>query len=97
VLKTIGFTRRQVATTVAAQATTLVLVALVIAIPLGLVIGRWTWTSFAHDLGVIAGVVVPGLAVAGVVLLTLLVGNAAAVFPARSAARTRPAAVLRSE
>ena len=60
VLKTIGFTRRQLATTVAAQATTLVLVALVIAIPLGLVIGRWTWTSFADDLGVIAGVVVPG-------------------------------------
>jgi putative ABC transport system permease protein len=97
VLKTIGFTRRQLALTVAAQATTLVLVALVIAIPLGLIIGRWTWTSFADDLGVIAGVVLPGLAVLGVVLLTLLVGNAAAVFPARSAARTRAAVVLRSE
>ena len=33
----------------------------------------------------------------GVALLTLLVGNAAAVVPARSAARTRPAVVLRSE
>ncbi len=97
VLKTIGFTRRQLAMTVGAQATTLVIVALVVAIPLGLIIGRWTWTSFADDLGVIAGVVVPGLAVLGVVLLTLLVGNAAAVFPARSAARTRPAVVLRSE
>ena len=60
VLKTIGFTRRQLATAVAAQATTLVLVALVIAIPLGIVIGRWTWSSFADDLGVVAGVVVPG-------------------------------------
>ena len=60
VLKTIGFTRRQLVLAVAAQATTLVLVALVIAVPLGLVIGRWTWSSFADDLGVVAGVVVPG-------------------------------------
>jgi hypothetical protein len=97
VLKTIGFTRRQIATTVAAQATTLVLVALVIAIPLGLVIGRWTWSSFAGNLGVAAGVVMPAAAVLAVVALTLLVGNAAAVFPARSAARTRAALVLRSE
>ena len=96
-LKTIGFTRRQLATAVAAQATTLVLVALVIAIPLGLVIGRWTWSSFADNLGVAAAVVMPAAAVLAVVALTLLVGNAAAVFPARSAARTRAALVLRSE
>jgi FtsX-like permease family len=97
ILKTIGFTRRQIATTVAAQATTLVLVALVIAIPLGIVIGRWTWSSFAGNLGVVAGVVVPTAAVLAVVAITLLIGNAAAAFPARSAARTRAALVLRSE
>jgi ABC-type antimicrobial peptide transport system permease subunit len=97
VLKTIGFTRRQLATTVAAQATTLVLVALVIAIPLGIVIGRWTWSSFADNVGVVAGVVVPAASLVAVVALTLLIGNAAAVFPARTAARTRAALVLRSE
>ncbi len=97
VLKTIGFTRRQLVVAVAAQATTLVLVALVIAIPLGIVIGRWTWSSFADNLGVVAGVVVPGAAVVGVVALALLIGNAAAAFPARAAARTRAAIVLRSE
>jgi predicted lysophospholipase L1 biosynthesis ABC-type transport system permease subunit len=97
VLKTIGFTRRQIAMTVAAQATTLVLVALVIAIPIGLVIGRWTWSSFADDIGVVAAVVWPVALVLVVAALTLLVGNAAAAFPARNAARTRAALVLRSE
>jgi len=97
VLKTIGFTRRQITTAVAAQATTLVLVALVIAIPFGIVIGRVTWSSFADNLGVVAGVVIPVAAVLGVAVIALLIGNAAAAFPARRAARTRAALVLRSE
>ena len=68
-----------------------------IAIPLGIVIGRWTWSSFADHLGIVASVVVPGVALAVVAALTLLIANAAAALPARSAARTRAALVLRSE
>jgi hypothetical protein len=97
VLKTIGFTRRQLAATVAAQATTVVAVALVVGIPLGLVVGRVTWSRFAGNIGVVAGVVWPSLGVLVVVLAALVVGNVAAAFPARSAARTRAAVVLRSE
>jgi hypothetical protein len=97
VLKTIGFTRRQIAAAVAAQATTLVAVASLLGVPLGVAIGRWTWSSFADNIGVGAGVVVPTASVLAVVAVALLVGNAAAAFPARSAARTPAAFVLRSE
>ncbi|MET0627455.1 MAG: ABC transporter permease [Acidimicrobiia bacterium] len=97
VLKTMGFTRRQVALTVAAQATTLVATALVVAVPLGVALGRWTWSRFAANIGVGAGVVIPVAAVIAVGLLTILVGNLAAAVPAWSAARTRPAWVLRTE
>jgi hypothetical protein len=97
ILKTFGFTRRQTAMTVAAQATTLLVVALVIALPLGMVIGQWTWTSFAGNIGVDADVVWPIAPVIGVIALTVIVGNIAAAFPARTAAKTRAALVLRSE
>jgi ABC-type antimicrobial peptide transport system permease subunit len=97
VLKTIGFTRRQIATSVAAQATTVVAVALAIGIPLGLVVGRVTWSRFASNIGVVAGVVWPTIGIAAVAAGALLVGNLAAAFPARRAARTRAAVVLRSE
>jgi putative ABC transport system permease protein len=97
VLKTIGFTRRQLATSVAAQATTVVAVALLIGIPLGLVVGRVTWSRFASNIGVVAGVVWPTIGIAAVAAGALLVGNLAAMLPARSAARTRAAVVLRSE
>ncbi|HEX5586370.1 MAG TPA: ABC transporter permease, partial [Acidimicrobiia bacterium] len=97
VLKTIGFTRRQIALTVAAQATTLVATALVVAVPLGIALGRWTWSGFAANVGVGAGVVIPVAAVIAVGVLTVLVGNLAAAVPAWSAARTRPAWVLRAE
>ena len=41
VLKTLGFVRRQVSATVAWQATTLAVIALVLGVPLGIAAGRW--------------------------------------------------------
>ena len=97
VLKTIGFSRRQVVATLSWQATTLVGMALVIGIPLGVVAGRWTWHSFADDLGLSAGVLVPIGTFALIVAGAALIANLIAAFPARAAARTRPAIVLRNE
>jgi hypothetical protein len=91
VLKTLGFTRRQLAVTVACLATTLV------GIPLGLVAGRWTWRSFADDLGISGVASVPLSALLVLVALALVLANVIAALPARSAARTHPATVLRSE
>jgi hypothetical protein len=97
VLKAIGFVRGQVSATVAWQATTLATVALLIGVPLGVAAGRWAWLLVNRGLGTPAGPVTPTLAVLAVVLATVLVANLVAALPARAAAATRPAVVLRSE
>jgi ABC-type lipoprotein release transport system permease subunit len=96
-LKTLGFVRGQVRSTVAWQATTLVAVALLIGLPLGIAAGRTVWILFADDLGVVSAPRFPVLAVALMVPLAVLVANIVAAVPAWVAARTRPAFVLRSE
>lgn len=97
ILKTLGFERRQVWTTVAWQATALVLTALVVALPSGIAGGRWLWTLFAEDLGIVPVPVVPVIALLVLVPAGLVVTNLIAALPGRSAAATRPALVLRSE
>ncbi len=97
VLKTLGFTRRQVVTSVAWQATTLSVVALMIGVPLGVIVGRWAWTALADNLGTVAEPIVPVLAVLLAIPVVVLIANAVAFVPGRIAARLRPATVLRSE
>jgi hypothetical protein len=97
ILKTLGFVRGQVRSTVAWQATTLVLVALLVAVPIGIATGRWVWTLFADELGVVPQPRSPVIAVVLIVPLAVLVANLVAALPAWVAARTRPALVLRSE
>jgi ABC-type lipoprotein release transport system permease subunit len=97
ILKTLGFVRGQVAATVAWQATTVVVVSLVVAVPLGVALGRWTWTLLAHDLGVVARPHVPWLALTAVIGAALILANAIALVPGQIAAGTRPATDLRSE
>jgi hypothetical protein len=97
VLKTLGFLRRQVLATVAWQATTLATVALLVGLPIGVAAGRWAWVLVNQGLGSPAGPVTPTLAVLAVVPATILVANLVAALPARAAAATRPAVVLRSE
>ena len=97
VLKTLGFTRRQVASSVAWQATTLVLLALVVGIPAGLAAGRWFWQRFSSTLGIADALLVPGLGIALVAVAVIVLANLIALLPARAASRTRPAVVLRSE
>ncbi|HEX9530378.1 MAG TPA: ABC transporter permease, partial [Acidimicrobiales bacterium] len=97
VLKTLGFVRRQVGATVAWQATVLALIALAAGVPLGLATGRWAWTLYAIQQGVIPEVHLPVLIVAAAFPLLIALANVAAALPARSAAATPPAALLRSE
>jgi hypothetical protein len=82
---------------VAWQATTFGVVALCIGIPLGIIVGRWTWTALADDLGTVAEPIVPLLAFVVGVPFVLLVANLVAFVPGRIAAHLRPAAALRSE
>jgi hypothetical protein len=97
VLKTLGFTRPQVVAAVASQATTIAAIGLLAGLPLGIGVGRFAWNLFADDLGVVPEAVTPiGLSVL-VVPATILVANLTAALPAQTAARTRPALVLRAE
>jgi hypothetical protein len=97
VLKTLGFTRRQVMGTVACQAMTIAAVGLLVGLPLGLAVGRFTWNVVAESLGVVPEAVTPAVLTLLVVPAALLLANLIAVLPARIAARTRPALVLRAE
>ncbi len=97
VLKTLGFSRSQGRATVAWQASTVALVGLVIGIPVGLLVGTFVWHRVADELGVAADRTWPVLAIALLAAGALLGVNLIAAFPARRAARTRPAVVLRSE
>jgi hypothetical protein len=97
IFKTLGFTRPQVQAAVAWQATTVAAVGVLVGVPLGLALGRFGWNLFADGLGVASEPVTPvGLSVV-VVPAAILLANLVAALPARRAARTRPATVLRAE
>jgi predicted lysophospholipase L1 biosynthesis ABC-type transport system permease subunit len=95
-LKVLGFDRRQVGATVAWQATILGTVGLVLGLPIGIVVGRLIWRLVADSLGVSTEVTMPTVWLLLSVPCVLVVVNLIAFFPARSAARTRPAVALRS-
>ena len=96
-LKTLGFTQRQLAAAVAWQATVVAVVGLIVGIPLGIALGRFLWDAFAHQL---SAVVDPTVAIVPLVLValgTIVLANLVAAFPGRLAARTPTALVLRAE
>jgi hypothetical protein len=97
ILKTIGFQRGQLTWTVAWQATTLTLIALALGIPIGVTVGRWIWTSFSNQLGILPSPAVPLAAVLITIPATLLLANLIAYLPGRAAARVQAATILRTE
>jgi len=97
ILRALGFVRRQVRRSVAWQATSVVLASVAIAVPVGVMAGRWVWVVLANRLGVIVEPRVAWLAVVIAPIAALLAGNLLALLPARAAARSRPAVVLRAE
>jgi ABC-type lipoprotein release transport system permease subunit len=97
ILKTLGFVRRQVRAAVAWQATTLVAVAVVIGVPVGVATGRWGSGILADRLGVVSEPVVPLVAMAIAVPAAFLLANLIALVPGHMASRLRPATILRSE
>jgi hypothetical protein len=96
-LKTLGFKRRQVRTTIAWQATTIATIGLLIGLPAGLIAGRLVWRQIANNLGVTNTATTPTLALALLIPSTVALANLVAFLPARTAGHTRPAFTLSSE
>ena len=96
-LKTIGFVRWQLAAAVAWQATVAAVIGIAVGIPLGIVTGRWLWDLFARQIYAVPYPTVSVVAVLLVALGTLVLANVVAAVPARTAARTPTALMLRAE
>jgi hypothetical protein len=96
-LKTMGFVRRQLAAAVAWQATVAAVVGIVVGLPLGVIAGRWLWDLFADQIYAVPYPTVSILSLCLVVVGTLVLANVIAAVPARTAARTPTAFLLRSD
>jgi len=79
VLRAIGFTGRQLVSSVSWLAATTVVVGLLIGVPLGVVLGRTAWQLFAEQMYVVDSPTVPVLVLLGVgvgaIVLTLIVAT----------------------
>jgi ABC-type lipoprotein release transport system permease subunit len=97
ILKTIGFVRRQVVSTIAWQSAAIVVLALILGIPGGIAAGRWGWRLFADQIAVVPSSDVPGGQVAALIPAALALAVLVSLLPGRAAARTRPSVTLRTE
>jgi hypothetical protein len=96
-LKTLGFTQRQLAGAVAWQASVAAIVGVIVGVPAGIALGRWLWTLFARAIFAVPEPSVPVTQVVLVALGALVLANVVAAIPGRLAARTSTALVLRAE
>jgi MacB-like periplasmic core domain/FtsX-like permease family len=96
-LKTLGFTPRQLAAVVAWQASVAVAVGVIVGVPLGIVAGRELWNRFAHALHVVPQPTVPTVTIALVAIGALILANLVAAIPGRQAAHTPTAELLHGE
>ena len=96
-LKTLGFTRRQLAASIAWQSSVVAVVGVIAGVPLGIAVGRWLWILFARGLSAVPDPVVPATSVALAALAALVLANLVAALPGRQAARTPAALLLRAE
>jgi len=97
ILKVFGFVRGQVRRTVAWHASVLTFIAAAIGLPVGIALGRYAWGFLADQFGVVPSPAVPLLFLAALIPAAVLLANVIAVVPARAAALTKPALVLRAE
>jgi hypothetical protein len=96
-LRTLGFTGRQLGASVAWQSGIAVVIGLVVGVPLGIVAGRFLWDLFSTNIYVVPSPTVPALAIVAIALGALVLGNLVAALPGRIAARTPAALLLRTE
>jgi ABC-type lipoprotein release transport system permease subunit len=96
-LKTLGFTRRQLASVVAWQSSVAVIIGTIVGVPLGIVFGRLLWTVFANEIHAVPSPSVPAVSIVLVALGAIVLANVVAALPGHIAARTTTAQLLRAE
>jgi hypothetical protein len=95
-LAVLGFGKRQLRAAVAWETGTVAVVGLLVGLPLGVAVGRWSWALASRSLQSVTSAEIPVVPLLLVVPVTLLLAAACAAVPAYIAAR-RPATVLRAE
>lgn len=96
-LKSLGFTQRQLGAAVAWQASVNAVVGIAIGVPVGIIVGRWLWVLFARQIYAVPEPTVPVVSVILVAVAALALANVVAAVPARIAARTPTALMLMAE
>lgn len=96
-LKSLGFTRRQLASAIAWQASVAVGIGCVIGIPLGLALGRFLWDLFVRQINAVPYPTIPTVSIILIGVGAVLLANLVAAVPGRLAANTPTAQLLRSE
>ena len=97
VLRTLGLSGRQLASIVAWQSTVTVTIGTIVGIPLGIVLGRVLWNAFAEAIHAVPVPTVSALTIVAIAIGAVVLANVVAAVPARLAARTRTAVLLRAE
>ena len=97
ILKTLGFTRWQLAGAVAVQAGVAAVVGCVVGIPAGIALGRVLWDLFANQISAVPEPTVPAASIAVIGLVALALAVVVAMVPGRVAARTPTSRLLRTE
>ena len=96
-LKSLGFTKRQLASAIAWQASVAVGIGCVIGIPLGIALGRFLWDLFVRQINAVPDPTIPATSIVLIGVGALILANLVAAVPGRIAARTPTAQLLRSE
>ncbi len=97
VLRTLGFTSRQLRVSVRVQALAMMFGGFVVGAPIGIAVGHIAWRAFASELGVVTVTSTPVRRVVATGVGGAAIAALAAARPARVAALTKPAVTLRAE
>jgi FtsX-like permease family protein len=97
VLQSLGFVRRDVGVSVSWQASTVAVLGVLAGVPIGVLVGRWSWLAAIGSAGMVDTPAVDVGWLALVVVAAVAGGAVIGVVPGRIAARRSPADTLRSE
>jgi ABC-type lipoprotein release transport system permease subunit len=97
VMQSLGVTRSGVRAMIAAHATVVGIVGLLVGVPIGLIAGRAGWQAITDRVPLTFRSPLTAIAVVVVIPIALIAANLLAIIPARRASKAKPALVLRSE